>query len=76
MSQPEKAFSSFAKLGKYLALGLEVPSTIVGSLVLGWFLDHEFETAPWAMVICAVLGFVAAVVRLIQYLRYFSKKQI
>ena len=75
MSRPEKVPSPFAKIAKYLALGLEVPSTIGGSLVLGYILDREFGTAPWAMVVCAVLGFVAAVVRLIQYQRYFSKKE-
>jgi F0F1-type ATP synthase assembly protein I len=75
MSRPDKVSSPFAKIAKYLALGLEVPSTIGGSLVLGYILDREFETAPWAMVICAVLGFVTVVVRLIQYQRYFSKKE-
>ena len=75
MSGPQKVSSPFANIAKYLALGLEVPTTIGGSLVLGYILDREFETAPWAMVICAVLGFVAAVVRLIQYQRYFSKKE-
>ena len=75
MSRPDKVSSPFAKFAKYLALGLEVPSTIGGSLVLGYILDRAFETAPWAMVICAVLGFITAVVRLIQYQRYFSKKE-
>jgi len=74
MSRPEKVPSPFAKFAKYLAVGLEVPTTIGGSLVLGYILDRELQIAPWAMVVCAVLGFVAAVVRLIQYQRYFSKK--
>ena len=74
MSRPEKVPSPFAKFAKYLALGLEVPTTIGGSLLLGYILDREFQVAPWAMVGCSVLGFVAAVVRLIHYQRYFSKK--
>jgi F0F1-type ATP synthase assembly protein I len=70
----EKLSSPFTNVAKYLALGLEVPSAIAGSLILGYFLDAQFGTAPWLMVICAVLGFVGAVVRLIQYLRYFANK--
>ena len=75
-SESGKVPSPFAKVVKYLALGLEVPSTIGGSLVVGYFLDLQFGTSPWLMVVCAVLGFVGAVVRLIQSLRYFSKKPI
>ncbi|MGH7846043.1 MAG: AtpZ/AtpI family protein [Candidatus Binatia bacterium] len=74
--QPAKVVSPFAKVAKYLALGLEVPSTIAGSLILGHFLDVYFGTSPWLVVIGAVLGFVAAVVRLVHYLRYFSERKI
>jgi F0F1-type ATP synthase assembly protein I len=73
---PGRGSSQFGKVAKYLALGLELPSTIGGSLVLGYFLDLQFGTAPWLAVICAVLGFVAAVVRLVQYLRYFTKRGV
>lgn len=73
--QPAKVVSSFANVAKYLALGLEVPGTIGGSLVLGYFLDVQFGTSPWLVVICAVLGFVAAVVRLVHYVRYFSDRK-
>jgi F0F1-type ATP synthase assembly protein I len=75
-SEPQNVSSSYAKAAKYLALGFELPSTIVGSLILGYFLDEQFGTEPWLMVVCAVLGFAGAVVRLVQYLRYFSKKAI
>jgi len=62
----------FAKFAKYLAVGLEIPSTIVGSLILGYLIDRWLGTSPWITVAASILGFVGAVVRLTQYLKYFS----
>jgi F0F1-type ATP synthase assembly protein I len=62
----------FAKLAKYLAIGLEIPSTIVGAVVFGYLIDLKFGTSPWFTVASAVLGFFGAVYRLIKYLKYFS----
>ena len=62
----------FAKIAKYLAIGLEIPSTIIGALVFGYFIDLQFGTAPWFAVAASVLGFVGAVLRLMQYLQRFT----
>lgn len=69
---PGKSNLPFAKLAKYLAIGLEFPSTIIGALVLGYLIDLKFGTSPWFMVVSAVLGFVGAVYRLLQYLKHFA----
>lgn len=65
----------FAKYARYLAIGLEIPSTIVGSLIVGYLIDRQFATAPWFTVGASVLGFFGAVFRLTQYLKYFSQGQ-
>jgi F0F1-type ATP synthase assembly protein I len=69
---PGKVNLPFAKFAKYLAIGLEIPSTIVGSLIFGYLIDRQFGTSPWATVVASVLGFAGAVFRLTQYLKYFS----
>ena len=69
---PEKINLPFAKFAKYLAVGLEIPSTIVGSLVVGYLIDRWLGTSPWITIAASVLGFVGAVVRLTQYVKYFS----
>ena len=69
---PGKSNLPFAKFAKYLAIGLEIPSTIVGSLILGYVIDRQFNTSPWFTVGAAFLGFIGAVVRLLKYLKYFS----
>jgi F0F1-type ATP synthase assembly protein I len=63
----------FDKIAKYLAVGLEIPSTILGAVLLGYVADSYFGTSPWLTVGFLVLGFVGAVFRLIQYAAYFSK---
>lgn len=62
----------FAKIAKYLAIGLEIPSTIVGAVVFGYLIDVQFGTSPWFTVVLALLGFVGVVFRLMQYLKHFA----
>lgn len=71
----EKEKFPFAKSAKYLAIGLEIPSTIIGGLVLGYLIDLQFDTSPWFTVVLAVLGFVGAVYRLLQYLKRFADER-
>jgi F0F1-type ATP synthase assembly protein I len=63
----------FDKISKYLAIGLEIPSTILGAVVLGYFADSYLGSGPWLTVGFSILGFVGAVFRLIKYADYFSK---
>ncbi|HEY2986103.1 MAG TPA: AtpZ/AtpI family protein [Candidatus Binatia bacterium] len=77
MQQPEpepgKINLPFAKFAKYLAIGLEIPSTIIGPLILGYLIDRQFGTSPWVTVVAAFLGFIGAVFRLLKYLKYFAQ---
>lgn len=70
--EPGKTNVPFARIAKNLAIGLEIPSTIIGGLVLGYLIDLQFSTSPWFTVVLAVLGFVGAVYRLLQYLKRFA----
>ena len=70
--EPGKINLPFAKIAKYLAIGLEIPGTIIGALVVGYLIDLQFGTSPWFTVVSAVLGFVGAVFRLTQYLKHFA----
>ena len=73
--EPGKVNFPFARVAKYLAIGLEIPSTIIGGLVLGYLIDLQFGTSPWVTVVMAVLGLVGAVYRLLQYLKRFADER-
>ena len=70
--EPEKKPPPFANLAKYVAIGVEFPSTIIGGLFLGYLIDLYFGTSPWFTATLAIVAFVGAVVRLVQWLQHFS----
>ncbi len=67
--------SFYLKVGKYAAAGLEFPSTILGGLLLGYFLDDYFRTSPWFTVGLTLAGLVGGFIRLFQWVSYFSRRK-
>jgi F0F1-type ATP synthase assembly protein I len=67
--------SLYLKVGKYAAAGLEFPSTILGGLLLGYFLDGYFKTSPWFTTILTLGALVGGFVRLFQWVNYFSRRK-
>lgn len=63
------------KMGKYAAIGLEFPGTVIGGLFLGYFLDGYFGTFPWLTTICSLAALIGAFVRLVQWVRRFSDRE-
>jgi F0F1-type ATP synthase assembly protein I len=63
------------KAGVLIAMALELPGSIVGGLFIGYLLDNYFNTSPWIMMALTTLGFTAACIRLVRWVRYFSEKR-
>lgn len=63
------------KAGILVAMALELPGSIVGGLVIGYLLDVYFQTSPWLMMGLTILGFTAACIRLVRWVRFFSDKR-
>ncbi|MGH7771330.1 MAG: AtpZ/AtpI family protein [Candidatus Binatia bacterium] len=62
----------FVKVGKYAAIGLEFPSTVIGGMFLGYLLDLYLDTSPWLVAIITFLALVGAFIRLAQWFQRFS----
>jgi F0F1-type ATP synthase assembly protein I len=62
------------KAGLYLGVAFELPATIIGGLAVGYFLDHYFGTSPWLLLSLTAIAFVGAFVRLIYWVRFFTRK--
>lgn len=41
--------------------GYDFAGTLIGSVILGVVLDRVFGTAPWCVIGCLVLGFIAGI---------------
>ena len=63
------------RAGLYLGVAFELPGTILGGLVLGYFLDAYLGTSPWLLIALTALAFVAAFVRLMKWVRVFGKER-
>jgi len=63
------------RAGLYLGVAFELPGTILGGLVLGYFLDAYLGTSPWLLLALTALAFVAAFVRLMKWVRFFAKER-
>ena len=71
---PEKETPFLRRAGLYIAVGFEVPSTILGGLLVGYLLDRYFDTSPWLLISVTLVAFVGAYVRLVRWVRFFQKR--
>jgi F0F1-type ATP synthase assembly protein I len=58
-----------------LGVAFELPGTILGGLVIGYFADQYFNTSPWLLIVCALLAFAGAFIRLMQWVKFFSAER-
>lgn len=63
------------RAGVYLGVAFELPGTILGGLVLGYFLDSYLGTSPWLLIALTALAFVGAFVRLMKWVRFFANER-
>jgi len=63
------------RAGLYIAVAFELPSMILGGILVGYLLDDYFETSPWLLIALTAVAFIGAFVRLIQWMRFFSKER-
>ena len=68
--------SSFLqRAGLYLGVAFELPGTILGGLVIGYFADQYFNTSPWLLIALTLLAFAGAFLRLMQWVKFFSAQR-
>jgi ATP synthase protein I len=50
---------AWRELAYYSSLGFSVALSIVIGLVAGVYVDRQFDSSPWGLLICLVLGIAA-----------------
>jgi F0F1-type ATP synthase assembly protein I len=71
--QQDRQTAFLRKAGIYLGVAFELPGTIVAGIVIGYFADNYLQTSPWLLISFTVIAFVGAFVRLIYWVRFFSR---
>jgi ATP synthase protein I len=54
----ESLGETYRQLGPYMGLGTELAASVVGMLLVGYFLDQHFNTSPWLLLIGALVGMI------------------
>ncbi len=47
-------------------LGFELLGAVLGFTLMGLWIDHHYDTQPWGLLVCVVLGFVGGFYNLIR----------
>lgn len=51
---------------RYAGMGFELAAAIVGFCLLGLWIDYRYQTKPWGLLICLLLGLVGGMYNLIR----------
>jgi F0F1-type ATP synthase assembly protein I len=74
-SQQDNRTPLFRKAGLYLAIGLELPGTVLAGLLVGYLLDSYFATSPWLLLTLGAIAFIGAMARLIYWARILARER-
>jgi F0F1-type ATP synthase assembly protein I len=66
MSDPKSAWQLPPGMMRLAGAGVELAAGIGGACLLGWWIDRHFETAPWGVLICAIVGVVGSLYNMIR----------
>ena len=47
-------------------LGVELAAAVLGACLIGYWIDRRFETGPWALLICAIIGVVGGLYNMLR----------
>ncbi len=61
------------RFGRSFALFWDFVGTVLAGAVIGWLVDREFDTEPYATVVLLLLGVVGGFVRLVASLRRLDR---
>ena len=63
------------RAGLYLGVAFELPGTIIGGLVVGYFLDQYLGTSPWLLIALTAVAVAGAFVRLVRWVKFFTRER-
>ena len=49
---------TYRQLGPYMGLGTELAASVAGMLLIGYYLDKQFNTSPWLLLTGAAIGMI------------------
>jgi ATP synthase protein I len=47
-------------------MGLDLAASVGVGVLLGWWIDRRFETSPWGMIVCSLIGIVGGLLNFVR----------
>jgi len=71
----ENSLKAFRVAGPLISLGIQLAAAVGFMCLLGYWLDRQWGTAPWMMVICTCFGFGAGMFHFIKTVNAVGKRE-
>ena len=70
----ESLGEAYRQLAPFMGLGTELAASVAGMLLIGYFLDKHFGTAPWLLLVGAAVGLTGGFYNFIKEVQKLSKR--
>jgi F0F1-type ATP synthase assembly protein I len=47
-------------------MGFDLAASVGVAVLLGWWIDNRYETAPWGILICAMVGIIGGLLNFVR----------
>ncbi len=69
----ESLSKTYRQVGPYMGLGTELAASVIGMVLLGYFLDEHFKTSPWLLLTGAAAGMTGGFYNFIREVQKLGK---
>lgn len=76
MKPPEPArANAWVRVGELTAVAWDFLGSIIAGAILGYFADRHFDSSPWALIACTLLGSCTGLYWMVRTLRRLERRQ-
>jgi len=72
---PSSFFKAFRDAGPFFGIGIQMAVTVVIMFFVGRWLDQEFGTSPWLMLVFTFFGIVIGIYQFFQTVLRIGRKE-
>lgn len=71
----DNPLKAYRHAGPLFGTGIQLAATVVILFFIGNWLDEQWKTAPWLMVVCISIGIVGGLIKFIKTVNDISKSE-
>lgn len=75
MKDPKRMVSALRETAPYLGLGIQLAVAVLVFYYVGAWADRKFDTAPWLMVVCVMIGVAGGIFQFFRTVADLAKKE-